>query len=354
MSFYWNLRATLTYNYLINIIVGNRGGGKTYGFKEWAIDDFIKKKQQFGYVRRYKEDLQKSMPTFFNDIKHNYPDYEFRVEGNRFYIRLKPANEKEKWKEDDIAGYGFVLSTANNLKSIAFPKISKICFDEFILDKSGNQRYLTDEVGALLNLYETIARPGTDHIRVRLFLLANAITITNPYFAFWDLKMPIKQDKNGKWIRLYKDKSILVEDVRNEDFIDNKKNTEFGRLVAGTRYGDFSIENKFYLDDDSFIEKKSPNARYYFTFTYMSEDYGVWVDFNEGKLWVSKDIDPSFLVKYALTLKDHKPNTLLINTKGKKGHFKVFTDAFKSGCVYFESQNIKNLTYEVIKMVLNK
>lgn len=351
-SFYWNLRATLTYNYLINIIVGNRGGGKTYGYKEWAIDDFIKNKRQFGYIRRYREDLQKSIPTFFNDIKHKYPDYEFRVDGTKFYIRLKPTDEKQRWTEKDIAGYGFVLSTANNLKSIAFPNISKLCFDEFILDK-GNQRYLTDEVGALLNLYETIARPGTDHIRVRLFLLANAITITNPYFHYWNLKMPVRQDKNGKWIRLYKDLGILVEDVRNEDFIDNKKNTEFGKLVEGTRYGDFSIANKFYLDDDSFIEKKSPNARYYFTFTYMNEEFGVWVDFNEGKMWVSKDVDPSFLLNFSLTLKDHRPNTLLINTKGKKGHFKTFTDAFKSGCVYFENQNIKNLTYEVIKMLMN-
>ena len=146
----------------------------------------------------------------------------------------------------------------------------------------------------------------------------------------------------------------MFEDVKKEKFIEKKKNSEFGKLVEDTRYGEYSIENKFYLDDDSFIEKKSPKARYLFTYTYKDNSYGVWADFNEGKLWVSNDIDPYYPFNYALTLNDHKPNTLLINTRGKKGHFKTFTDAFKSGCVYFESQNIKNLTYEVIKMLINK
>mgnify|MGYP003293129170 CR=1 FL=1 len=128
-----------------------------------------------------------------------------------------------------------------------------------ILEK-GLQNYLPGEVEKLLNLYETIARPGTDHPRVRLFLLANAITISNPFFLYWDLKMPKKKDKNGKYIWLHKTLPILVEDVRNEDFIDKKKNTEFGRLVSDTNFGAFSIDNKFLLDDDNFIEKKGHSS----------------------------------------------------------------------------------------------
>jgi hypothetical protein len=47
-SIFWNARRTLTHNTLINVIVGNRGGGKSYGAKQWAIDNFIKKGEQFG------------------------------------------------------------------------------------------------------------------------------------------------------------------------------------------------------------------------------------------------------------------------------------------------------------------
>lgn len=350
VSMFWNLRQTLTYNKLINVIVGNRGGGKTYGSKQWAIDNFIKRGEQFGYIRRYKDDLKEPMARFFDDIKHEYPDYEFHSDSKYFYIRLRSEDQKQKWTIKDIAGFGFTLSTASNRKSIAYPNITTLIYDEFLIDK-GNQQYLPDEPIKLLNLYETVARPGTGHKRVRLFLLANAISITNPYFLFWDLKMPTKQDKNNKWIWLHPTRPILVEDVKGTDFMEAKKKSEFGSLVSGTKYAEFSIENKFILDDPTFLEKKSPNARYYFTFIYKDQKFGVWADFSVGKMWVSYDVDPSFLLTYSLTLSDHSPNTLLIKSM-KKGHFKAFIDAYKMGCVYFENMNIKNLVYEVIKMFM--
>lgn len=351
-SIYWDLKRTLTHNSLINIIVGNRGGGKTFGFKEYAIDNFIKKGEQFGYIRRYKDDLIEPMKRFFDDIMYKYPDYEFKTDSKYFYIRLKTEDTKQKWTEKDIAGYGFILSTANNKKSISYPNVTSLGFDEFLLDK-GNQRYLPNEPVALLNLYETIARPGTDHPRVVLFMLANAISITNPYFLYWDLRMPTKKDKNNKWIWKHPKRPILVEDVKNEAFIDRKKNTEFGRLIDGTSYSEYSIENKFLLDNDTFVEKKSPNSRYYFTFIYMEHTLGVWVDFNEGKMYVSKSIDPSYPLVYSVTMKDHKPNTMFLKNKNKSGHFKIFIENYQLGNVRFESINIKNICYEVIKMSMN-
>lgn len=351
-TMFWSARRTLTHNTLINVIVGNRGGGKSFGAKEWAIDNFIKNGGQFGYIRRYKEDLRQPMVQFFKDIEYKYPDYEFKTDSNYFYIRLKPANEKEKWTEKDVAGYGFTLSTANNKKSISYPNITTLIYDEFLIDK-GSQRYLQNEPIALLNLYETIARPGTGHPRVVLFMLANSLTITNPYFLFWDLKMPTKQDKNGKWIWKHPTRPILVEDVRNEKFIDAKKNTEFGQLIANTKYADYSIDNKFLLDDDKFIEPKSPKARFCFTLNYLDNTLGVWGDFTEGKYYVSKSIDPDFPLKYSVTMKDHKPNTILIKNKNRNLPFKRFVDAYKDGCVSFENINIKNICYEIIKLSLS-
>lgn len=351
ISMYWDCRRVLTHNALINIILGNRGGGKSYGAKWYVIDNFIKKREQFGYIRRYKDDLVEPMKQFFKDIENRYPDYEFKTDSKYFYIRLK-SESNEKWTEKDIAGYGFTLSTANNKKSISYPNITTLIYDEFLIEK-GLQHYLKNEPVALLNLYETVARPGTDHPRVILFMLANAISITNPYFLYWDLKMPTKKDKNDKWIWKHPTRPILVEDVRNEKFIDRKKNTEFGKLIEGTTYSEFSIENKFLLDNDTFVEKKSPKARYYFTFIYMEHTLGVWADFNEGKMYVSTSIDPSYPLIYSITMKDHKPNTMFLKNKNRAGHFKMFIENYQLGNVRFESINIKNICYEVIKMSLN-
>lgn len=347
-SIFWDINRTLTHNRLFNIIVGNRGGGKSYGAKKKCVENFINKGEQFGYIRRYKDDLKQPLETFFNDISQEFKDYESKTEGTKVYIRKIPDDPNEKWKDEDLAGYGFVLSTANNKKSISYPKISTLIFDEFLLEV-GSQRYLPDEVTKLLNLYETVARPGSGHIRVTMFLLGNAISITNPYFLYFNLKMPNRKDGNGKWIWKHPTKPILVEDVRNEGFIDAKRNTEFGQLVDGTNYADYSIENKFLLDDDTFIEKKSKLARHYFSFVYKGKNFGVWYDYSEGKLWVSESYDPSGF-SYSFTMKDHSPNTMLFRSKNNALYLKRFIEGFNQGIVYFETMNIKNMCYEILKM----
>jgi hypothetical protein len=183
-------------------------------------------------------------------------------------------------------------------------------------------------------------------------MLANALSISNPYFLYWDLKMPTKKDKNNKWIWKHPKRPIIVEDVRNEKFIDVKRNTEFGSLVSGTSYADYSIENKFLLDDSSFIEKRTPKSRYYFTFVYKEFELGVWMDIKEGLLYVTKSVDPTCPIIYAITMKDHKPNTIFFRNKHKAGCFKVFLEHYKLGYIRFENQTIKNLCYEIIKMTI--
>ena len=349
-SIFWDIGRTMTHNALINLIVGNRGGGKSYGAKEKAVDNFIRKGEQFGYIRRYKDDLKKPLEQFYQDIAQEFPDHECKVEGEKVYIRERTEDTKRKWTEKDIAGYGFTLSTANNKKSISYPKITMLIYDEFLLEE-GNQRYLPNEVEKLLNLYETVARPGSGHPRVTLWLLGNAISITNPYFLYWDLRMPKTCDKNGKWIWKHPTKPILVEDVRNEGFIDAKMSTEFGQLVEGTTYADYSIRNKFLLDDDTFVEKRTPASRHTFNFIYKDKKFGVWIDTTEGKQWVSEAIDPCGIT-YTFTIKDHKPNTMLLKSKRKHYFLNLFVEGFKHGNLYFESQGIKNICYEVLKLSL--
>ena len=161
--------------------------------------------------------------------------------------------------------------------------------------------------------------------------------------------MPKERDKNGKMIWRHPTKSILVEDATTEEFINAKKETEFGSIVADTDYEGYSVENSFLLDDDTFIDRKSQWARHLFNFVYRSEKFGVWYDYTEGKMWVSQSIDPSGMT-YSFTLKDHKPNTMLWKSKSKTVYLKQFLEAFKQGILYFETMNIKNMCYEILKM----
>lgn len=323
---YWDINKSLSYNALFNFIVGNRGAGKTYGSKKYVINRFLKYGEQFVYIRRFKDELKK-IKKFFDDIKQEFPDVEFKVSGKTFFIN------------DTEAGTAIPLSTAKIEKSTPFPLVKTIIFDEFILDK-GTHHYLQDEVVTFLECYETIARSRDD---CKVLFLSNAITITNPYFLYFNIKLPY-----GKTIICKND--ILIELVQNKEFIEMKKQTRFGKIISGTNYGDYAIDNEFLRDNKTFIEKKSGNCEFFFKFVYKENTYGVWLNMQEGKIFVSNDYDVNYSRTYALTKSDHTPNTMLIHTLKTSRAFKTFIDNYQLGNVYYENVNIKNTVYEIVKL----
>lgn len=330
---YWyDINRTLTFNALYNMIIGSRGCGKTFGAKEWAAKDFIKSEGQFAFIRRYDSELNSLVvKKFWSDLeKENlFPEHELKVDGRVFTI------------DDKQAGYAVPLSTARIEKGIPFPNVNKIIFDEFLIDNQ-SFHYLKDEVLAFLDLYETIARLRP----VRVFFLSNAITRINPYFMFWDLELP--RAKNN----IIKKGDVLVELVQNQEYIEMKKQTRFGKLVEGTKYAEYAIDNKFLRDTPDFIEKKSDRCSYLFTFRFKGDLFGVWYDYSRGRLWVSDNVDPSHRTIYSMTLEDHTPNTMLLKRYNQDNYFKLFVESYKQGNVWFESQRIKNITYELIKLIL--
>lgn len=243
-----------------------------------------------------------------------------------------------------FAGYAMTLATAQDLKSSNFSKVKTIIFDEFIIEEGQKKFYLKNEVFTFLNLLETIGRLRD----IRVFMLANAGSVTNPYFMFFDIQMPYNSD-----IRLFKDGMILLQYMKNEEYRNFKKNTKFGKLIAGTPFEDYSVDNKFLDVDKNFIDKKKATSKFSFAFIYEGITYGVWNDFTEGVIYVSNDSPPDAMYTFAMTLKDHKPNTMMINSAKKYNCFKLFLQNFNLGNVRYESQKIKSVVFNLIqKMVI--
>lgn len=328
---YWDISAPLSYNALFNFIIGNRGGGKSYGVKKHLIKRFINKQEEFVYLRRYKtefkDDGDNSLETFFDDVQQDFPGHDFLVKGKKLYI------------DGHVAGYAMALSTAKTKKSVPRPKVASIFFDEFIIDK-GVYHYLHDEVTCFLELYETIARMRD----VQVWFVANAITMTNPYFLYFNITLPY-----GKTIACKND--ILIEMVCKAEFVEVKKKTRFAKLIEGTQYAKYSIENDFLRDSPVFIEKKSGRCDYMFTIIYQGATLGIWCSWQAGKIYVSSDTDPDYPTTFALTKDDHSPNSLLIGSLRSNRQFRWLIDQFNMSNVYFESVNIKNIMYEIMRTV---
>lgn len=328
---WYDIGKTLTYNCLFNFVIGSRGCGKTYAAKKRAIKLFLEKGHQFVYLRRYQEELEETAATYFDDVLLNneFPNTKIEYNGGAYYIN------------DQLAGYAMALSKAKSYKSIAFPLVYFIIFDEFLIEENGYARYLKNEVKQFLGFYMSIDR----YRGCTVFFLANSVSMINPYTLYFDLRLPYGSD-------IVRKGDLLLQLVQDDEFIKSRKETRFGKIIEGTDFAEYAIENKFVNDTKTFIGRKTEKAQYFFTFVYMGEKFGVWVDYHAGKMYVSENIDPSCKIVYSLTVDDHAPNTMLINQLGRSPFFKPFIENYKNGCVWFESQKIKNIVYEVIRMCI--
>ena len=333
-NIFYNFDKLFSYNFLMAFVIGERGCGKTFGSKVAMLKKFIKNSEQFIYLRRYKTELDTSLQTFWNDIQANgfFDDLELGVKKNKLLTEFTCDRE--------VCGYAVPLSTSNILKSTAFPKVKTIVFDEFLLDNTGGTyRYLKNEVTMMLDIIETVGRLRD----IQVLFLGNALSITNPYFAYFDLDLPY----NGEF-RTFKDGLIVVNYIKNLAYREAKKNSKFGKLIDNTEYGRYAIDNVMLRDNNHFIEKKPADATFYGVLIINGNYIGIWLSRN-GYLYLSSKFDPNTVHKFACDFTDHTEQTIFTNAR-ENYYLRVCVAAYKQGLLKFESQKIKG----VILPLLNK
>jgi hypothetical protein len=324
-SKYYNPQKMLSYNRILNFIIGARGIGKSYSMKEYPIRRFLKTGEQMIYVRRYRSELRKVI-NYFDDIKDKFPGHEFKVKGKLLLI------------DDKVYGWAIPLSMWQSEKSNAYPKVGTIIFDEFIREKD-NSGYLPNEVQALLNLMDTVFR---DRENVRCICMSNAVSLVNPYFLYFDLVPDTNKRFNAY-------KNILVEIPESREFSSERRKTKFGSLIDGTEYGDMSLDNEFINDSNLFIERKTKESRFQFALIYKGMTMGIWVDVDAGLMFISNDYDPSSRNIFALTTDDINENAMLMT--GWRNNYYLFkmVRAFMNGYLRFDNQVLRNIGYEMFK-----
>ena len=334
---YYNFDRIYSYNATWNFLVGSRGLGKTYGAKLKAINRFLKRGEQFIYMRRYKEELATSSKTFFDDIAHNWPDLDFRVNG--WLAECAPVDTRDQkkrlWKK---MGYFIPLSRAQSMKSVAFPLVTTIVFDEFILEK-GTTHYLPNEAEAFQNFYLTVDRWKD---KTKVFFLANAVDIMNPYFLAYN----IIPDQVGELFTFGPDNFGLCHFVDAKDFANEAFQTKFGKFIAETEYADYAVTSEFKNNGKELIESKTPEARYIYTLETKHGTFSVWSSWVSSK-WYIQSKRP----------KEENLFTLVPEQMDETKTYITFNDpllqrlrtAWRQGHTLFDSPKSRNAFTEVFK-----
>lgn len=322
----------LSKNRLFSFVIGNRGGGKTFGFQKWALNDFLKNGNKFIWLRRYGSEIKEIKGKWCPpSLMKEFPNNTITFNGNNIYIDKKHC------------GTMIALSTSTRVKSVAYEEYDKIIFDEFLIDK-GSLRYISSETDLYLDFFETVARLRDN---VRGIFIANAISIVNPYFTKFNIKPNLDN-------RFTLNKHVCVELYKNDNYIQAKKKTRYGDFINGTDYGDYAIDNKFLRDDYSFIQPIRPQKLVYsLTLKYKGLNMGVWLEFGSTKstLYIDNIIEKDCERCLSVTLDDLDENSKFKNYVGLKAHISQLKFMFSEGNILFNNLTIKKAFFEVIKII---
>ena len=251
---YYDPGRLISRNATLNLAIGGRGIGKTYGYKKYVLKRFLGRGEEFIYARRYKGELTAAKNSFLADMPQELAG-RMRVRGSQCQYCLTPElpPKKQEWAP---AGYFVALSTAGNQKSVAYPKVRTIIYDEFILPPGGSMRYLPDEPRMFLEFYSTVDR-GAD--RVKAFLLANSASIMCPYMAAWGV-MP---DGGREFVDAMKG-YVCAQYIKPGKYGEWVAQTRFGKFIRriDSEYADYAIGNVFHDGHDIFVEKPGPDMSY--------------------------------------------------------------------------------------------
>lgn len=331
-SIYYNYKKLLSYQATLNFIIGERGVGKTYGLLKYFTERYLKTGDQFIYLRRYQSEIDEIGNKLFN----------YHIKNNEF-------------GDDNVIGYSKEAYTMNgepfcfmkpltkegHIKSVPMPNVKYIIYDEFLITNR-SQHYIPREPTQLLSFIDSVYRERDPHV----FMLGNASTQTNPYFDFFNLKLPYKSE-----FATFKDGLILVNYIQNKAYRDHRSKTKFGRLISGTTYGDYAINNQFLDDDHSFIAKKTPKSWLFACLYIERRNYGLWIDSDTCNMYISKSFDPKNPRCFAITPTDHTELAKLATVRSSPW-FKKMIECYRYNQLFFENINIKNYVMKAIRPYL--
>lgn len=192
---YWSIEPIKKIPAQYRIIYGERSNGKTYGVLKEALREYAETGGQFAYVRRWGEDIKRNkMGQLFaahaknEEFKKLTNDKWNGIQFQNREFRLFASDlEDTKIVDEKPCGFVFALSEMEHNKSISFPDVRIIIFDEFISRTS----YIPDEFTLFMNTLSTIIRDRDD---VVIYMLGNTVSKDCPYFREMGLRHVYQQE----------------------------------------------------------------------------------------------------------------------------------------------------------------
>lgn len=249
---YYTLRDILGYNAKYNMVLSDRGRGKSWDCK-WFL---LKQDGKFMCVTRQKPDMQMQIRDFIEPYTQGDDEHE-PISAEMFEWKGNDSDGWELWYGGELKGYFRYLTQVNHIKQEVFPDdLNWVWVDEFIPLVYKKLPGVISEGDALRTIIKTIEH---DTVRtrkmkglkeVRVIMFANPFTWNNPilsYFHIDGLKGP----------GIHKAGPGVVWEL----LAPYEGNKEDGKMTVDEFLGDEVYKNMGFLDQAGFVEKAPKGCR---------------------------------------------------------------------------------------------
>lgn len=247
---YFSLREILGYNAKYNIVLSDRGRGKSWEAK-WFL---LNQPGTFMAVTRQKPDMQMQIRDFIDPYMKGDEEHE-PISAEMFQWMGSDQEGWELWYDGKCKGYFRCLTQVNHIKQEVFPDdLNWVWVDEFIPLVYKKLPGVVSEGDALRTIIKTIEH---DTVRtreekglkpVRVIMYANPFTWNNPILSYFHINGLLgpgihKAGPGVVW--------ELLEPVETK---------RKGKMTVDEFLGDEVFKNMGFMDQNAFVKKMPKGA----------------------------------------------------------------------------------------------
>jgi hypothetical protein len=188
----------------IAFILSGRNRGKSFTISCECLADAWYDNKQFGYIRRHDATVYDTeayfadKTDFIKDMTDGAFDHITRSKGKLYFAKY--VTDVDSGEQRNVlgkeAGNFFALSRNSAYKSLQYPQIHNLFYEEVMADEA----YLQGEPSKLLNLISTIKRNKDDF---KVYLISNLISPVSPYSVEWGINIGSLKPDNINLVKLY-------------------------------------------------------------------------------------------------------------------------------------------------------
>lgn len=243
-------------NAWLNVIIGGRQIGKTYGVLQGMLQHNIK----HILLRRTTEELKMICSKIeLNPYNAFLPEFSTSIfTGGICTIDDYIIDEKNKIIRTDNRGIALSLAQISHIRGFNGSIYSDMIFDEFIPERSVIVR--KTEGDAFLNAYTTINgnRELAGKAPLRVWLLANTNRIDSPILDALNLTDNILYMRRKNKEELFLENGIYIAQPKSEKIIAARQETALNNQISkNSFYYEMSLKNEFAYDKSNFIKNRS-------------------------------------------------------------------------------------------------